>query len=704
MGSVSSPAFQGQRSDRAIPERMDHRENVDERKGESAMLLRPSNNPKADMKQIKLRKGIYSSPLAFVCNMLLVYVLYTVCRLVFLWSNWESFATGFDKLELNQLIVGSLLFDTSAILYTNALYALLLLLPLHYKERRPWKRVAKWVFVVINGLCIAMNLADVVYFRFTGRRTTTSVFQEFSHEGNLLSIVGKEVAHHPFLLLLGIGLIALLWVLYVEPRAYRPQLRPRWKYYVVQVVAMGIFVPLCIGGMRGGFTTAVRPITLSNANQYVNQPAEAALVLNTPFSLLRTLTKKSFENPQYFTAEELDQIYSPLHTPRAGQGEMLRKNVVVLILESFGQEFVGALNKDLDGGKYKGATPFLDSLIAVSTTYEQSFANGRKSIDGMPSVLSSIPMFVEPFFLTPASLNHLSGLAGELNKESYYTAFFHGAANGSMGFQAFAKSTGFKDYFGRTEFNEDKRFRGDADFDGTWAIWDEPFLQYYATKMNEMREPFMTAVFTASSHAPFKVPEQYERQFPDEGPTVLHRCVKYSDMALRKFFAKARTMPWYKNTIFVLTADHTSLSSHPEYGTPVGTFRVPIIFFDPSGQMPAGRHEGIAKQIDIMPTILGYLRYPRPYIAFGNDLTQVAATDNYEVAYLNGVYLFVQGNEVLLFDGQKVTGLYDYKHDVMMQHNLMGKSPRQGEMERKLKAIIQSYMSRMLSDEVTIKK
>ena len=51
-----------------------------------------------------------------------------------------------------------------------------------------------------------------------------------------------------------------------------------------------------------------------------------------------------------------------------------------------------------------------------------------------------------------------------------------------------------------------------------------------------------------------------------------------------------------------------------------------------------------------------------------------------------------------------MTGLYDYKHDVMMQHNLMGKSPRQGEMERKLKAIIQSYMSRMISDEVTIKK
>ena len=174
-------------------------------------------------------------------------------------------------------------------------------------------------------LCIAMNLADVVYFRFTGRRTTASVFQEFSHEGNLLSIVGKEVAHHPFLLLLGIVLIALLWVLYVEPRAYRPQLRPRWKYYVVQVVALGVFVPLCIGGMRGGFTTAVRPITLSNANQYVNQPAERLWCSTLPSRCCARSPRSLLKNPQYFTAEELGQIYSPLHTPRAGQGEMLRK-------------------------------------------------------------------------------------------------------------------------------------------------------------------------------------------------------------------------------------------------------------------------------------------------------------------------------------------------------------------------------------------
>ena len=377
--------------------------------------------------------------------------------------------------------------------------------------------------------------------------------------------------------------------------------------------------------------------------------------------------------------------------------------MVVIILESFGQEFVGALNPQLDGGRYKGVTPFLDSLIGVSTTYENSFANGRKSIDGMPSVLSSIPMFVEPFFLTPASLNHLSGLARELNGEGYHTAFFHGAQNGSMGFEAFARSTGFGQYYGRTEFDADPRFGGENEFDGTWAIWDEPFLQFYAKKMSEMKQPFMTAVFTASSHAPYKVPERYAKQFPEEGGTPLHKCVRYSDMALRKFFETARRQPWYKNTIFVLTADHTSLSTHEEYQTPLGRFRVPIIFFDPSGDMKPGRRPGIAKQIDIMPTLLGYLGFQHPFVAFGNDLTHLPATLNYEVAYLNGVYVFAQGDYVLLFDGNQTTGVFDYKKDRLMVHNLKGRVPQQAAMERLLKAIIQSYMQRMLTDQLTVK-
>ena len=213
-------------------------------------------------------------------------------------------------------------------------------------------------------------------------------------------------------------------------------------------------------------------------------------------------------------------------------------------MESFGREYIGGFNKWLDDGKYKGYTPFTDSLMRHSATWMYSYCNGRKSIDGMPSILSGIPMFVEPFFLTPSSMNDVSGIAGELKNKGYYSAFFHGAETGSMGFQAFARTTGFTDYFGRTEFNEDKRFRGDDDFDGTWAIWDEPFLQFYALKMSEFRQPFVSAVFTASSHHPYAVPEEYKDVYPEEG-IVIHKCIRYTDNALRRFFETARRQPWY---------------------------------------------------------------------------------------------------------------------------------------------------------------
>lgn len=345
------------------------------------------------------------------------------------------------------------------------------------------------------------------------------MFSEFKNENNLGSIFGVELLRHWYLVLIGVVLIAALWYFYRMPKGERPEavkrpyrLKPMARYYAVQTVCLVVFVPFCVAGMRGGFTTAVRPITISNANQYVERPQEAAIVLNTPFSIIRTIDKPIFEVPNYYTEKQLNAIYSPIHHPSDTLVKR-KKNVVVIIIESFGREYIGGFNKWLDGGKYKGYTPFVDSLMQHSATYLYSYCNGRKSIDGMPSILSSIPMFVEPFFLTPASMNNVSGLAGELKKEGYYSAFFHGAENGSMGFQAFARTTGFTDYFGRTEYNADKRFGGDKDFDGTWAIWDEPFMQFYATKMGEMKQPFMTALFTASSHHPYVIPDEYKKVF-----------------------------------------------------------------------------------------------------------------------------------------------------------------------------------------------
>ena len=647
---------------------------------------------------------------AMLCNLVIAYILYFLARIIYLLENYSYFGQGLSFSHLIEMLGGGLVFDTSAILVTNIPYIVLMLLPWHRKENNTYQQVCKWVFIVINGLGLAINLCDSVYFRYTMRRTTTTVFSEFSNEGNLGSIFLTETLHHWYLVIAFVLLIWGMWKLYVKTGLEWKRLRP-WSYALTVFLSLAAFAPFVVAGIRGGFTTAVRPITISNANQYANRPIEAALVLNTPFSIYRTIGKAVFTVPDYYQNEqEMEAIFSAVHnlsdsilSRNSGDSLFSRKNVVILIVESFGREYIGALNKTLENGQYRGYTPYVDSLIAKSITFSHSYCNGRKSIDGMPSILSSIPMFMEPFFLTPASMNHVSGIASILAAEGYQTAFFHGAQRGSMGFQAFSRATGFQDYYGREDYDADTRFGGDEDFDGMWAIWDEPFLQYYATKMSEMKEPFMTAVFTASSHHPYAIPEKYQSRYPEEG-IVIHKCIRYTDMAIGKFFEKASREPWFNNTIFVLTSDHTNLSDHAFYETDLGGFCSPIIIYEPGHtDRDPMILDKIAQQIDILPTVLGMLHYQKPFFAFGIDVLNTPAEDTWAVNYLNGIYQYVKYGHVLQFDGQQTKAVYALS-DSLMKQNLIGKIPQQPQMECELKAIIQQYMTRMTQDKLSVNK
>ena len=641
----------------------------------------------------------HCSPLlAAVLNILLAYGVYMLCRIVYVCENWSLFAQGWNNLSLWNLLRGGLRYDGSAIAYTNTLYVLLMLLPVMAKERPWWQTMCKWIYVVINSLAVVANLCDAVYSQYTGRRTTSTFFSEFGNENNLGSIFLTELLNHWYLVLAGAVLIALLWLLYAKPDG-QLELRSdadRRRYRITQWTAFVLAMPLAVIAMRGGIINTYRPVSLADANQYVNRPNEAAIVLNTPFSVIRTVGKTGYDIPQYFDESRLETLYTPLHTPDSS-AVPTRRNVVVIIVESFGREYIGFYNRTLDGGRYRGYTPFVDSLLGQSLTWQQTFANGRTSIEGMPAVLASIPSFVEPFFFTGYSLNKVSGLPGELGKVGYSSAFFHGADNGSMGFQAAARAMGFEAYYGRNEYDADERFGGEADFDGTWAIWDEPFLQYFATKMGEMREPFVTAVFTASSHHPFVIPEQYRDTFPEE-ELVMHKCIRYADHALRRFFETASRQPWFQNTIFVLCSDHTNMSNHDYYLSPIGLFRAPVLVYDPSGQLPRGVRPGIAQQIDIMPTVLGLVGYDRPYVAFGKDLMAVPAESTWTVNYSGGIYQYLQGDTIVQFDGNRVTGTYDLATDPLMQRPLPSAPPPYVE---RLKAIIQQYMSRMVGDRLT---
>ena len=642
------------------------------------------------MKPKIVLKTLIHSPLAIVVgNLLLMLLLFTFCRVFFFLIYRDTFA-DMTLAHFVEICVGGLRFDLSALLLFNSPYILLALLPLPWRDTPAYQTVLKALFLTINILLLVVNCADMAYFPFTNRRTTITFFSEFSNDANLLKIIVIGLFDYWYVTLFCLALIAIVVVGYRRFAAVA--VLRGVAYYVAHTAVLLVCAYFTVIGIRGGFGAYTRPINISNAAQYIKRPIENALVLNTPFSLFTTVERQTYHSPAYFAEPELSTIFSPIHRPQP-HDDFRPLNVVIVIMESFGKEYIGFFNRDLDGGTYRGYTPFLDSLLAVSRTFEHSFANGRKSIDAMPSVLSGIPMFIEPYITTPYATNAVSSIADVLKAHGYYSAFFHGAPNGSMGFQAYANAAGYDDYFGMTEYGNDH------DFDGVWAIWDEEFLQFFADRMGTFRQPFVTTVFTASSHHPFAVPQRYEGKFP-EGTLPIHKCIGYSDYALRRFFERMKQYPWFENTLFVFTADHTNASQYAEYQTDAGLFEVPIAFYCAGDSTLRGISHTPVAQTDVMPTILAYLHSEQPFVAFGTD---ALADDSlhYVCNYNNGVYQLFTDSLLLQFDGQTTTAVYNYIDDRLLQHNLNGMVDVNKE-ERYLKAVVQQYIERMVGDSLTV--
>ena len=616
-------------------------------------------------------------------RLLLVFVIYTITRLLFYLLN-PSIFTDIESSYLCTLMYRGLKFDASAIAYTNSLVILLHILPFRFRYNRGYQKVVSIVFYIVNTIGIILNMIDAVYYRFTMKRTTAGIFQEFENENptNFISFIWDFW----YVTVLIIALVLFMIWVYKKINARRPYLTLRWYlYYPLSVFLMALITYYTVGAMRGGYTPGTRPITLSNAAEYIRKPEHRAIVLNTPFAILRTIDKPRLQRKTYFDERELNELFYAHHKLKADTtalfGKFKNHNVVLIIWESFGKEWVGAFNKDIDG--YKGYTPFVDSLVNKSYVFTRGYANGRKSIDALPSIMSGIPSAETPFILSHYSGNEINSLASVLNKKQYYSAFYHGAPNGSMGFSAFMQQAGFDSYLGMTEYDNDK------DFDGHWGIWDEPFLQYMAHDIKNLKEPFLASVFTLSSHYPYRVPEEYEGVFP-KGYIPIHEGVGYSDHALRKFFETASQQEWYNNTLFVITADHAVDGHLLEYKTAEGAFSIPVVFYKPNSNFVGLNDSTVVQQTDLMPTLLSMLGVEDEFIAFGNDMFDFYAP-HFAYNFYNGAHQLIEGNWMLQFMNERAIGLY----------NIVDKYPEvQTLMEHRIKAIIQQYNNRLIDNEL----
>jgi phosphoglycerol transferase MdoB-like AlkP superfamily enzyme len=627
-------------------------------------------------------------------RILIIMLLFSLCRIGFFLFNFKMFP-GVSFSQFISILKGGLVFDISAVVYINLLLILMHIIPFEFRYNDVYQSILRYIYFITNGIAIAMNGMDFVYYRFVDKRATADVFKTFEHETNMVKLFFRFLFDYWPATLFTLFMWFLMVYLYKKVKTRKPA--PDWKigYYAVNVLMIPLVLAMVIGAARGGYKHSTRPITISNAARYVENPRDVAIVLNTPFSFFRTFDKKVLVKYEFFDNNTLGTLYNPHYYPEQKM-PVSDDNVVIIILESFAREYIGALNRDLEGGTYTGYTPFIDSMINVSLTFDVSIANGKKSIDAMPSILASLPSLETPYTISHYANNQINGLPGLLKRKGYYSAFFHGAPNGSMGFDSFARVAGFDDYFGLNEYPEK------ADFDGIWGVWDEPFFKFFAGKLNSFRQPFLVSIFSVSSHHPFKVPEKYTNRFK-KGPAPIAEVVGYTDFALHEFFDEISSSPWFKNTLFVITADHTNESIHPEFQNDFGSYSIPIIFYK-QGSDFNGIKKRIAQQIDIMPTVLRYLNYDEEYIAFGNNLLD----DSYESFAFNtsgSKYHLYMKDHILEMIENKPVGLFNYKNDKFLEKNLLDKNPElQLIMENKLKAIIQTYNSRLIDNNLIVRK
>ena len=620
---------------------------------------------------------------ALSVRLLAVLLALTITRIIFYYNNSGSFS--------NVTIIdwfSGVWFDVVTVALIFLPFISLAILPFPFRENRWYKLVQKITFLVPFLGAIALNLIDAEYFNFTQKRSTADLFSLVSAGNDIAQLLTTFIKDFWFLIVCFIILGGAIEWFYrkMDPKRFGGTTYvPSWKKETILFV---LILPITIFLGRGG--ASLKPINIIDATLYT-EPQNTALVLNSAFTIIKSYGKDDLVQKEYFSEKIEQQLFNPIHTSQPQNRLPNNTNVVVIMLESFGNEWVGAFNDTTS------FTPFLDSLITESWTFEYGFSNGKKSIEAVPAITASIPSLMDnPYISSPYANNGIQTLPGILKDNGYSTAFYHGATNGSMRFNSFAKQAGFDQYFGRLEYNNDKHS------DRTWGILDEYFNPWTAKQLSKQKTPFFATLFTLSSHHPYYVPPHWKGKLKT-GKYPICRSINYGDVSLRKFFEQAKKEPYYNNTLFVLVADHTPSTSSPFYSKRKQMYRIPILFFHPQkGKLPQKREKAIFQQIDIMPTLFDLLNIKQQYYSIGQSF--FAKNKREAVTYLEGTYYYFQGEYMLSYSNDKprsiirFTGKRKSAEQALPLKSALGK-----EMVRNLRALIQRYNRDLIQNKTRVK-
>ncbi len=619
--------------------------------------------------------------LVFIKRFLILMLLFSISRVLFFCENTSFFSS--NKISENILcFVSGLRFDLSGLLSINLPSLLLILIaqilywthPVRLENTIRWTvKIENIYFYAINASALILNFIDIYNFKYMLKRIGFNIMFFFRTGDGAFNILLSGIVQYWWGLIL-FGVFIWGWM-YVNKKfsSYHIKTLTLKKPSLLYIATLVTFIiGISVVAVRGGFQ--LRPLSVVSAIEGDN-PNNAQLVMNSPFCFLQAMMLPTVKNKKYMSDAEAKNTFNPIFTPRQNTNAE-KKNLCIIIVESLSWE---ALEM---GGNKKKSAHFLDSLANYSTVFKRMYANGKQSIDGIPAILSGFPgLMDEPYLTSTYASNQLTSIASLLKPQGYHSSFFHGGKTGTMNFDKYTQAVGFDKYYGKEDFPDQ------GQFDGNWGIWDKPFLQFYADKLDKMPKPFVSSVFTLSSHPPYAIPKNEMNIYNDlENPFL--NTIHYTDDALQLFFDKIKNTDWYHNTRFVIVADHIG-----ELGGDKGRkelYHIPCMIFDP--QNPVGYHiYSLAQQTDILPVLCERYGINHNILSWSNYNKE----NSFSINYMSSSYQLIMGNSVLISDGETVLNYYNDTTD-LLNHT-------QAEMLKFMQAYIQQYNMGILENKLVWK-
>ncbi|MGK0289584.1 MAG: phosphoglycerol transferase MdoB-like AlkP superfamily enzyme [bacterium] len=605
-----------------------------------------------------------------VAQFVFLLVLFFIVRGIFLGVYWELYKElPFTEIALSFFV--GLRFDLSVLCKIFGTINLVLFLPAYFRNKSPFL----WFFSLI-GYCFSATLLfiqiiDISYYRVVGRRISFELFTMWNDFDAMVQFVLENQKLELFGASILLSLLAWFWfrmwgkLVKIEP--------PRATSKIGVGVSLFFYLVIMVIGARGGFQA--KPILESFA---FRGPILVLghLSLNAPFTVMRQFTAGQVRKVKWISKKEAhQQTRNLLTTPekttfpkkdftfyrqdkKTHSKKTLGKNynVVFIILESWPAHSIGVL-----GSKVKGTTPRFDELSKKSRLYTRFFSNGTRSIEGIASSLTSIAALPDiALIMSGFEQNAMSSLAHTLTKKGYSSIFLHGNFRGSFGLHEFAKKIGFQKVIAKEDFKD-----YDKKWDGTWGIWDHIQLERFKKEFDQAKKPFFGVLFSSSSHEPFVVPNKKFNHFTSKTKDHLWlNALRYSDSALGHFFDISKNASWYKNTIFVVTADHT-ISGRAD--RTMDAARIPLLIFTPSGAILPKIDSRVGTQVDIIPTIMDFLGVEEPHNSMGKSLISENSKDRFGL-FSSGTLTWFRGKYVYQFSRKTLLGIYDFEKDWNFKH------------------------------------